>query len=269
MNTLLKSAVAIGTAMLTAQSWAQITFYEDNDFRGQVFSVNSAVENFRTLGFNDRASSVVVEGGRWEVCDNASYGGRCVVLRRGSYASLGDMGMNDRVSSARPANDQRATQLPSPEPLAAAPYEYRRRPDERIYQAPVVWSRAVVGPPEERCWMEHIPASEPARTEPSVGRGVLGAIIGGVIGHQIGSGTGRDVATVGGAVAGAAIGANSGRDRGGVVPSRDVRRCDTQVSRTPTYWDVAYTFNGVEHQMQMSMAPGSTVNVNDRGEPRL
>ena len=58
--------------------------------------------NFAPLGFNDRARSAIVSGGRWEVCEDADFAGRCVVLRPGNYDSLSGMGMYKRVSSVRP-----------------------------------------------------------------------------------------------------------------------------------------------------------------------
>ena len=73
---------------------------------------------------------------------------------------------------------------------------------------------------------------------------------------------------MGGAVAGAAIGANSGRNGSNTV-ERDVRRCENTASTTPAYWDVGYRFRGIDHQMQMNTAPGSTIAVNANGEPRL
>lgn len=266
MNTLLKSALTVAAAMLTVQASAQITFYEHDDFRGRTFNTQRSVENFRSIGFNDRASSVVVEGGSWEVCDDIGYAGRCVVLQKGSYSSLAGTGLNDRVSSARRANAQRLSELTSPPPMDTVPYEYRRRPNEKLFQARVSSVRSVAGTPEERCWTEHVAATE-ERDGRNVGRGVLGALIGGVIGHQIGGGTGRDVATAGGAVAGAVVGANSGRDSR-AVPSRDIRRCENTGTGTPAYWDVGYDFRGVHHQIQMASAPGPYIDVNRRGEPR-
>jgi hypothetical protein len=81
----------------------QIVFYEDDGFRGRALSSDREVADFSREGFNDRVSSVVVNGGEWEVCEHAGYGGRCVVLRPGRYASLAAIGLNDRVSSARAA----------------------------------------------------------------------------------------------------------------------------------------------------------------------
>lgn len=248
-----------------APALAQITFYENDGFLGRTFRAQGAVSDFQSQGFNDRASSVVVDGGRWEVCDDSRFRGNCVVLRRGNYASLRDLGLNDRVSSVRPATRARMQSLREAEPADGPAYAYRRRPDERVYQARVTSARAVMGEASERCWVDREQVGDGGRGDRNVGRGVLGAVIGGVLGHQVGGGTGRDIATVGGAVAGAVIGSNSGRDP---APTRDVRRCETVRNTTPAYWDVSYTFRGVQHQMQTSTAPGETVDVNARGEPR-
>jgi len=90
-----------------------------------------------------------------------------------------------------------------------------------------------------------------------------------VLGHQVGSGRGNDAATAGGAVAGAALGYNVGRNDGGQhMATRDVRRCENTPNQNPAYWDVTYNFRGQEHHMQMASAPGRTVSVNGKGEPR-
>lgn len=266
MNWNLKAAIGVAALVVASQAAAQITFYEGEGFRGRTFTTNIAVGNFERFGFNDRASSAVVERGRWEVCDDARFGGRCVVLRRGSYDSLRGLGMENRISSVRPAGREARTAMEAPEPLPAPTYEYRQRPNERLYEAPVIAVRTVVGPPQQRCWVERQQVVED-RGAPNPGAAVLGAIIGGVLGHQIGSGRGNDAATVGGALAGAAIGSNAGRDAP-VVSGRDVQRCATEPSGPPQYWDVTYQFRGVEHQVQMAAPPGRTVMVNDRGEPR-
>jgi len=261
----LKTSLALATLLLGTQAGAQITFYENDNFRGRTFSTQVAVRDFYRSGFNDRASSVMVEGGRWEACDDSGFKGSCVVLRKGNYPSLREMGLNDRLSSVRPANSRRDAALREAEPAAEPAYAWRRRPDERVYQANVTSVRAVMGDASERCWVEREQLT--GRNEPDVGRGVLGAVIGGVLGHQIGGGTGRDLATAGGVVAGAVLGANSGRNRD-AGPARDVRRCETVRNSTPAWWDVGYTFRGKDHRLQMSTAPGATISVNSRGEPR-
>ena len=266
MKQQLKLICGLSGLLLAAHASAQITFYEGEGFRGRIYTVNGQQSNFRSAGFNDLASSVVVTSGRWEVCDDANFGGNCMVLRRGSYENLSGMGMNNRISSVRPVNNNRRYDNEAPEPLSAPNYEYRRRPNESMYEAPVTSVRAVVGPPNERCWIERQQVAQ-ERSEPNVGGAIAGALIGGILGHQVGGGTGRDLATAGGAVAGGAIGANAGR--GGGTTERDVRRCQTTANTRPEYWDVTYIYRGVEHHVQMSSQPGSTIPVNRNGEPRL
>ena len=242
----------------------QITFYEREDFRGKTFTTDKQVGNFERSGFNDRASSAVVLGDRWEVCEDARFSGRCTVLRPGRYPSLAAMGLGNSISSVRDVirgarvEDGRY----APAPLAA--YDNRRRDNERVFQANVTSVRAVVATPEKKCWVEQ----EQVQNKGGyiIPGAVIGAVVGGVLGHQIGNGRGNDVATVGGAVAGGAVGANVGR---GQQTTQDVQRCENVASHTHTdYYDVTYTFRGQEHQVQMTTAPGSTVQVNERGEPR-
>jgi uncharacterized protein YcfJ len=149
--------------------------------------------------------------------------------------------------------------------VAPAAYEYRRRPNEALYEAPVVAVRAVVGPPQQRCWVERqvVGSASPGVNVPGA---VVGGVVGGILGHQIGSGRGQDVATGIGAATGAVVGANAGRDP---VYTQDVQRCATVSSGAAVdYWDVTYTFRGYEHRMQTTTPPGRTILVNAQGEPR-
>jgi uncharacterized protein YcfJ len=91
---------ACGLAMATHAA-AQITLYGREDFQGRSFQPEERVRNLERYGFNNRASSAVVERGRWQVCEGPRFEGRCVVLRRGSYPSLREMGLNNAVSSVR------------------------------------------------------------------------------------------------------------------------------------------------------------------------
>ncbi len=268
MNKTLRPLLGIAAVAFAAHASAQITFYEGEGFRGRTFAANGEVRNFERSGFNDRASSVVVERGRWEVCEDARFNGRCVVLRRGSYDSLRGMGMENRISSVRRVDERRNYDNEAPQALAAPNYEYRRRPDERLREVPITSARAVMGPPEQRCWVEREQVSqEQGRT--NIPAAIAGAVIGGILGHQVGGGRGKDIATAGGAVGGAAVGANIGRG-GGQAESRDVQRCESTPGQAkPDYWDVTYNFRGQEHRVQMTSSPGPTVMVNDRGEPRL
>jgi len=251
-------------AIAATQAAAEVIFYEHEGFQGRSFNADRPIGNLERSGFNDRASSAVVLSDRWEVCEHAQFGGRCVVLRPGRYASLAAMGMNDRVSSLRIVSKNARVDDYRYAPGPAMPvYDNRRRNGERIYEADVTAVRAVVNTPEQRCWVER----EQVRDDRNVGGAVVGALLGGVLGHQVGSGRGNDVATVVGALGGAAIGSNVGRDRDG--RTQDVQRC-TNVSGTgrPDYYDVTYNFRGQDHRVQMTTPPGPTVSVNARGEPR-
>jgi len=260
----LRTLLSVAAVGLATQAVAQVTFYEGEGFRGRAFTVDNVVTNFAPTGFNDRARSAIVEHGRWEVCEHQDFGGQCVILRPGNYDNLARMNMSAEISSVRPAPSN--ARWGSPEPLAAAPnYPYYQRPNERLYEAQVTSVRAVVGPPEQRCWVERQQAYQ--GNQPNVGGAIVGGILGGVLGHQIGGGRGRDVATAGGAVAGAAIGSQVGRDGG--YYDRDVQRCTNVSSNAqPDYWDVTYNFRGIEHHVQLSSPPGPTIAVNADGEPR-
>lgn len=267
MHACAKFSLGLAIGLFAQLASAQITLYGREGFRGEAFSTAKPIHDLRKFGFDDRASSVIVEKGRWEVCDGPGFSGSCVVLLPGSYPSLRDMGLNNHVSSLRWADPRRAALREAPPPANVPVYEYRRRPEEKIFEAPVTWVHAVVGPPSERCWVERQEVPAPRRDEANVAGGVLGAVIGGVIGHQIGSGGNRDIATAGGAVAGALIGANAGGN-GAPAQVQSVRRCSAVPNAAPAFWDVGYTFRGVSHQVQLSAPPGPTIAVNEFGEPR-
>ncbi|MDQ6685418.1 MAG: beta/gamma crystallin-related protein [Pseudomonadota bacterium] len=272
MNPILKTLIGAGAVVVAAQASAQITFYEGEGFRGRTFQTGRSIENFERSGFNDRASSAVVEGGRWEVCEDAGFGGRCVVLRPGSYDSLQGLGMQKSISSVRPLNNRREFANEAPEPLPAPNYDYRRRPNERLVQVPVTSSRAVMAQAEQRCWVEHQPVAEERHSGANLPGAVLGGVLGGILGHQVGGGTGKTVATIGGAVGGAALGSNVGNriENNRVQNTRDVRHCDDNAANgQPQYYEVTYNFRGREHHTQMSTQPGRTIWVNRDGEPRL
>jgi uncharacterized protein YcfJ len=269
MNAILRTALAVAGAAFAGQAAAQVVFYEREGFEGRSFTTEEQVGDFGRFGFNDRASSVVILRGRWEACEDVRFRGRCIVLRPGRYPSLAAMGMNDRVSSVRTVSGNARVDENRYAPAPIPVYDNHRRKNERLYEANVTSVRAVVGPTEQRCWVEHEQVVQD-RSNANVSGAIVGALLGGILGHQVGGGRGRDVATAGGAVAGAVVGANIGRDGGGQqAQTRDVQRCASVPSQArPEYWDVTYNFRGQEHRIQMTTHPGPTVTVNRRGEPR-
>ena len=106
MNQLIKHVV-LGVAMFAGSSaMAGITFYESENFGGRQIRGNESMPNFRTLDFNDRARSAIIEGGPWEVCVGTNFDNDCMVMAPGSYPTLGKW--SHKISSARPATSPQA-----------------------------------------------------------------------------------------------------------------------------------------------------------------
>jgi uncharacterized protein YcfJ len=239
-----------------------IVFYEHPGFHGRGLGTSGEIDNFMRYGFNDRASSVVVFEGRWEVCEDRDFSGHCMILRPGRYPDLRDMGLNDRISSVRRVHreayydDNRY----SPPPLPA--YDWRRRPQEFVEAVPVESVHVVYAAPQQQCWVEQSAAPANART----GGAIAGGLIGGILGHQIGDNGHREGATAGGAIAGAVIGSQLAR---GAEQPQAVTRCTSVPAQAPDHYDVSYWYHGVRHHVQTTLPPGPTITVNGNGEPRL
>ena len=254
MRTLIAALAA--TAAIPAA--AQVTLYGQEDFHGRSVTIQDRTFNLDRAGFGGRASSAIVQSGRYEVCTQPRFEGRCVVLRPGQYPALRAMGIDNSIMSVRPVGRQAQVEEQRFAPPPPVSYDYRPRRGERLFEADVVSVRAVYGTPERRCWVERQEASG------DPGAAIAGALIGGILGHQVGNGRGNDAATVGGALAGAAIASN----QFGTTYSRDVQHCRDRVSGAPQFYDVRYRFRGVERTVQMSRPPGATITVNRDGEPR-
>ena len=56
-----------GILFVSTVGAAEITLYEDPGFNGGQLTLRGYTPNIGNTGFNDRASSVVVNSGRWEV----------------------------------------------------------------------------------------------------------------------------------------------------------------------------------------------------------
>ena len=262
-------ALTVGAIALSISASAELVLYSGEAFQGKSFTATRNLSDLQIVGFNDRASSAIVYGQRWEVCEHANFQGRCVVLRPGRYANLQAMGMGDSISSLRPVTRDARVEERRYAPAPVYPvYDARPRKDERLFEADVVSVRAVYGRPEQRCWVERERVADRGN---EVGGAVVGGLIGGILGHQIGSGRGNDVATGVGALAGAAVGANVARDQAsGGVYTQDVRKCSTVPgSGRPEYYDVVYRYKGQEHRVQTQTPPGPTITVNRKGEPRV
>ena len=114
-NPVTRIAVAAIFALgATAVLAGEITLYENPGFQGRRMTLRGTTPDLDRTNFNDRAESIVVREGVWEVCTDARFSGRCVRLQPGEYPNLqGDL--NNRISSAREV----AQYAPPPPPVAA------------------------------------------------------------------------------------------------------------------------------------------------------
>jgi Beta/Gamma crystallin len=78
----------------------RIVIFADAGFNGGNREIRDSVNNLRDIGFNDKVSSIRVDGGRWQICTDAGFRGRCEIIDR-SVVNLRDWNMNDAVSSIR------------------------------------------------------------------------------------------------------------------------------------------------------------------------
>jgi Beta/Gamma crystallin len=98
MKRLLAAAAVLATFAQAAFA-GEITLFTDRDFRGPSVTINRDAYNLDEIGFNDRASSIIVRSGVWQVCEHKDFGGYCAEFGPGEYRELPRL--NDRISSLR------------------------------------------------------------------------------------------------------------------------------------------------------------------------
>jgi hypothetical protein len=234
MKMLTKTALAVCTLVLGTQAMAQIVLYERENFRGRSVVVDRDMRNLDRRGLGDKANSIVVERGRWEVCEQPRFQGKCAVLRRGNYPNLRGTGLEADISSIRKASEGRRYDN-EPQAAAGDDYRFRRRANERTSEVPVTSVRAIMGPPNQRCWVERQAAPPPS----DPGAAVAGAVLSGILGYQVGP------------------------------APQNVQRCTTVQGR-PDHYEVTYNFRGSPRTVQMAVPPpNNRIIVNAQGEPRM
>jgi hypothetical protein len=77
-----------------------IKLFSQPTYGGRSLDLQENTPDFSTRHYNDRASSIIVSEGVWELCTNAGYGGQCRLYGPGRYPDLG-YGLDGRISSAR------------------------------------------------------------------------------------------------------------------------------------------------------------------------
>ncbi|HEY2864138.1 MAG TPA: beta/gamma crystallin-related protein [Casimicrobiaceae bacterium] len=113
-NSLTRIAIAAAFGLAaTATLAGEIELFENPAFQGRRMTLRGNTPDLDRTNFNDRAESIIVRDGEWEVCSDARFNGHCVRLRRGEYPNL-DSSLNHRISSAR-----EIAEYASPPPAAA------------------------------------------------------------------------------------------------------------------------------------------------------
>jgi hypothetical protein len=98
MKRLLAAAAILATCAQAAFA-GELTLFTDSNFRGARITIERDAYNLNDMGFNDRASSMVIRSGVWQVCEDRDFGGYCAEFGPGEYRDLPRF--NDRISSVR------------------------------------------------------------------------------------------------------------------------------------------------------------------------
>lgn len=96
-------AAALCLALPSALA-APIELYEQPRFGGMALGLDRAQRHLADFGFDNKAASVVVRSGRWELCAEPDFRGSCLVLGPGQHASL-PRGLQQQLSSVRPQGE--------------------------------------------------------------------------------------------------------------------------------------------------------------------
>ena len=83
-----------------------VEMYSAPNFAGERFMVRRDMRQLTRDTFDDRAASLIVRGGAWEVCQHPDFGGRCQVVRQGEYPNLG-RAFTRSITSVRQVGDDR------------------------------------------------------------------------------------------------------------------------------------------------------------------
>ena len=82
---LLGAAIAL---LATGVVAGELTLYEGENFQGRNLTLRSDMRDLDRTQFNDRAMSLVIRDGVWEVCSDAQFRGHCATLQPGNYVAV-------------------------------------------------------------------------------------------------------------------------------------------------------------------------------------
>lgn len=104
------SAVAAGLSTASAQDRGPsqdayveplLVLYSGDRFRGDVREIYGDLTTLNEIYFNDRARSLAVVSGVWEVCEHREFYGECAIVRY-DIGDLSEIGLRRQITSARP-----------------------------------------------------------------------------------------------------------------------------------------------------------------------
>jgi hypothetical protein len=85
---------------------SRVTLYEGPNFSGRSMVIDrEAVRDLDPSGFNDRTSSLRVEGAPWTFCSDSHFRGDCRTFNPGDYAYLPE-DLSNRISSGHQSESQ-------------------------------------------------------------------------------------------------------------------------------------------------------------------
>ena len=129
LPTIFGFALLLVAADVQAQS---ITLYNGGHYSGGSRTLTDSVPLLGALSFNNKASSVRVTSGTWELCVDPGFGGRCVIVRT-DIPRLGTLNLNDKISSVRFIP---TVTTPPPSPPTTPPTGPAAPPEAANFSAP-------------------------------------------------------------------------------------------------------------------------------------
>ena len=93
--------LALAVPAVAADTSSTIIVYDSPNAGGDHATFQTATPKLSETAFNDRISSVFIVAGKWELCTDKDFKGKCVTLNQG-LTNL-DATMNNLVSSLRPS----------------------------------------------------------------------------------------------------------------------------------------------------------------------
>jgi len=90
----------VGRGGFPSPNRPRIVLYDGRNFSGRATTIDDETPTLRWTN-NNTAGSLRVESGRWELCDQVRFSGRCITIAQ-DVPDLARFGWSNRISSLRP-----------------------------------------------------------------------------------------------------------------------------------------------------------------------